>query len=99
MVARTPSELLLITASSLSSNTWRTIPRAYVCHRRGRPPFAASTYYERVTKFAAFLRGVNVGGGNPKKGPGAPAPGGAGFTKIKKNPPPRKGVFERRSGG
>ena len=43
MVARTPSELLLITASSLSSNTWRVIGRAYV-GVNGAEPYSKVAY-------------------------------------------------------
>src|SRR6476646_3146625 len=98
MVARTPSELLLITASSLSSNTRRTIPRAYVGHRRGRPRFAASTYYGRMTKFAAFLRGVNVGGVNLKMAQVAAVLEDAGFTNVKTILATGNVLLESRSG-
>ena len=61
MVARTPSELLLITASSLSSNTWRVIPRAYVGRHRGRPRFARRTYYGRMAVISGdTLEGVSA---------------------------------------
>jgi hypothetical protein len=33
MVASTPIELQLITANSLSSKTWRPMPKAYVARR------------------------------------------------------------------
>ena len=57
IVASTPREFPLITASSLSSKTWRPMPKAYV---------ARGDESETMTQYAAFLRGVNVGGVNLK---------------------------------
>src|SRR3984893_14127608 len=63
-VASTPRELSAITASSLSSNTWRPISQAYSNDRA--PPDACVANMPPMTQYATFLRGVNVGGVNLK---------------------------------
>ncbi len=86
MVASTPMEFPLITASSLSSNTLRPIPKAYVAHpqrrsRIRRQPAACWNWI--ITRFPAFLRRVNVGGVNLTTAEVTTAFTDVGFTTVR----------------
>src|ERR1700721_849647 len=81
MVASTPRELSAITASSLSSNTWRPMSQAYSDDRA--PLDACVAPIALMTQYAAFLRGVNVGGVNLKMGDVAGALTDAGLAEVR----------------
>src|SRR3984957_19360378 len=80
-VASTPRELSAITASSLSSNTWRPMSQAYSGDRA--PLDACVASIAPMIHYAAFLRGVSVGGVNLKMADVANALTDSGLDEVR----------------